>query len=133
MDLFSGAVFRRRRTTCFLIPNAKSYERMMSFNPHRIRAGRALDYLVQEHLMSRGIESCPEYSRDPVAAFRAANELKAAYGVSIVTGRTTLNDRPWFARVAEKRGVEVLAETLPLAICRLTLLKLQELTPYGSR
>ena len=66
----------------------------------------------------------PRYSTDLREAKKVVAYMKAAWRVTMVSGRTSVPGRPWFARIVTigDHGTEVLAETWPLAICRLALI-----------
>jgi hypothetical protein len=98
---------------------------MSDINPYDAQAGPELDRLVHEKVMGQTSEDPAAYSTDERAARRVLAKLKADFGRTVVTGRTSLRDKRWFARYETNAsdGTEVLAETLELAICRLALLR----------
>jgi hypothetical protein len=101
---------------------------MTELNPYRIPAGPELDALIHKHVMAEAAvaDACPRYSTVSAQARKVVAKLKASFAISVIFGETSLADRPWFARIRGKHGMEVLAETLPLAICRLALLGVRE-------
>jgi hypothetical protein len=105
----------------------------MDLNPYDADAGTELDALIHHFVTGKLTppEGCPRYSSDSVQARGVLAQLKSSYGISVVYGRTGLDNRVWFARVNSTRGAEVHAATLPLAICRLALLRGRELATKG--
>ncbi len=96
------------------------------FNPYEIPAGRELDaYIHHQILKSPLSRDYPRYSTDSLSADKLKRRIEADYGLGIVCGRSTLADKSWFARYEIDAGnpTEVLAETYPLAICRLAILR----------
>lgn len=98
---------------------------MSDINPYRLPAGADLDRLVQRQVMGLPLEQCPPYSTDEKAARQVLAKLRSACSKNIVVGKTSLRKTRWFARYETNPsdGTEVLAESLPLAICRLALLR----------
>ncbi len=98
---------------------------MSEVNPYQIAAGRELDQLIHVHFMEQTAQDVPPYSSEDKFARQVLSKLKASSGKTIVVGRTALRKKRWFARYESDAsdGTEVLAETLPLAICRLALLR----------
>jgi hypothetical protein len=94
-------------------------------NPYELPAGPDLDRLVHMEVMGGSAKACPPYSTDEKAARQVLAKLKSFPGRTVVTGRTALRRKRWFARYQSDAsdGTEVLAETLALAICRLALLR----------
>jgi hypothetical protein len=97
---------------------------MVGVNPYKVAAGPELDQMIHGRVM-RMEDQCPSYSTDEKAARRVLARLKSLTGRSIVVGRTALRKTQYFARYETdpSDGTEVLAETLPLAVCRLALLR----------
>jgi CxxC motif-containing protein (DUF1111 family) len=95
-------------------------------NPYQIAAGGELDKLVHQEVMGETGTTCPAYSADEKASRRVLAKLKATSTGTFVVGQTSLRKKTWFARYETDAsdGTEVLAETLPLAICRLALLRI---------
>jgi hypothetical protein len=100
---------------------------MTGLNPYRIPAGTELDALIHEHVMGNAPTGlpCPSYSTNKRDAARVEGRLRSFYRTVVISGKTELRDKPWFARYESdsRDGTEVLAETYPLAVCRLALLK----------
>lgn len=99
---------------------------MKGTNPYKLPAGRELDRLIDELLFENQSEGTnpPAYSTDDRAADKVKARLKSLGGHSVVTGTTRLREKPFFARydTGPSTSTEVLAETYPLAICRLAML-----------
>ena len=99
---------------------------MLTINPYTVAPGHDLDLLVHKlvlHAKPNG--HCPSYSTDDGAAETVRKALKKQFKTEIISGRTRLKGKTWFARYETNLsdGTEVLAETYPLAVCRLALLK----------
>lgn len=104
-----------------------------TFNPYEAPAGRDLDARVHVRFMREDTDpaSCPRYSTNMRDAREVLRRLRASYSRPVICGRTTLADRSWFVRAMtdSQRGTEVLAETLPLAICRLAVIRAAKAGP----
>lgn len=63
------------------------------------------------------------YSTNESAADKVKSRIKAVYGYPVHTGYTKTRPRKYFARFESgpSTSTEALADTLPLAICRLAL------------
>jgi hypothetical protein len=85
-------------------------------------AGPELDALVHRHCFSSEGEALA-YSTDERAAEKVRARVKSLFGYTVSTGETRLRTRRYFARLESgpSTATEVLAETSPLAICRLAL------------
>ena len=98
-------------------------------------AGRDLDARIHLRFMkeSTDLAACPRYSIEMREARKVLGRLKETYARPVVFGRTTLTDRMWFARAMtdSERGTEVLADSLPLAICRLALVQCARFASAG--
>lgn len=95
-------------------------------DPFHLPAGSELDAHIHHCFLKQALSrECPAYSTDAAAAEIVRKHLEREYRGRIVTGRTTMSKSPWFARYEIDRGnpTEVLAETYPLAICRLAVLR----------
>ena len=94
-------------------------------NPYQLPQGPDLDRLVHVQVMGRTDQNPPPYSTDEKAARQVLAKLRSTADRTVVTGRTALRKKRWFARYESDAsdGTEVLAETLALAICRLALLR----------
>lgn len=109
------------------------YERMISWaksiqelDPYRMPAGPDLDAVIHCHIIGHSPQQVPPcYSTDEREADKLRKIMEANYGVALMYGRTGIVEKAWFARYEIDPGnpTEVLAETYPLAICRLTLLR----------
>lgn len=100
---------------------------MRKENPYFMVAGADLDVMI--HLQVFGDKNhneCPLYSVNPSMAKRVQVKLINRFKIDIVTGETTLKipARRFFARweTGPSTSTEVLAESIPLAICRLAIL-----------
>ena len=96
---------------------------------YRIAAGPELDRIVHERVFpSASSASVPVYSTDEELARRVFRELKRRFDSTVVIGKTRSRQaKRYFARYGSdpSTSTEVLAETLPLAICRLAALRLR--------
>lgn len=98
-------------------------------NPYSIEAGPELDALIQHQVLKApSAHANPCYSTDSKAADSLRYIIESQYKNRFVTGTTNTYTRTWFARYEVQPGnpTEVLAETYPLAICRLALLRVME-------
>lgn len=99
-------------------------------NPYEVDVGRELDLLVHHFVMKQPKEdlSVPAYSTEMSDAKKVLAQLKSSYSTAVISGRTAITGRSWFARFASTstHGTEVLADSLPLAICRLALLVVEQ-------
>ncbi len=113
--------------TDLVAPEGSNMTRSGRSNPYEAPAGRDLDAWVHVSFMRETSDpaSCPRYSTEMREARAVLRRLRATYSRPVVCGRTTLADRSWFVRAMtdRHRGTEVLAETLPLAICRLAVIR----------
>jgi len=82
-----------------------------------------LDALIHERIFGES-NSPVSYSTSEKFTDRLKARIKASYGCRVVTGETQLRTRPYFARFESgpSTSTEVLAESIPLALCRLALL-----------
>ncbi len=98
-------------------------------NPYAFPAGTELDDIIHRKLFGKQSAdgAAPKYSTDEDEAAKVRARLKATYGKPIVVGRTRMQGRPHFARYDSdpSTATEVVAETEPLAACRLALLLLR--------
>jgi hypothetical protein len=98
-------------------------------NPYSFPAGPELDDLIHRGLFGANRENgrTPSYSTNPSESSRVRTRLKANYGHPIVVGQTRMATKRFFARYDSdpSTATEVLAETEPLAICRLALILLK--------
>lgn len=95
----------------------------MEMNPYTISPGPVLDSLIHQEVL--GLNGQPDrYSTDDRAAQKTYSFLRSALGRKLKCGHSQIRGKPWFARYENDAngGTEVLAETYPLAICRLALL-----------
>ena len=96
---------------------------------YRIPAGPELDRLVHEKVFeAKQPTDIPHYSSDDTLAKSVFKELKRQVDSSVVIGKTkSQHAKRYFARYGRdpSTSTEVLAETLPLAIYRLAVLRLR--------
>jgi hypothetical protein len=100
---------------------------LKDINPYRIDAGPELDAAIHQFVFGQADNGArPRYSLERNEAEKVAARLKADYGLGVVTGRTRLASKPWFARYENdpSTSTEVIAETESLAICRLALVRI---------
>jgi hypothetical protein len=94
-------------------------------NPYHAPASRELDAFIHHEVLKNGVtDQYPFYSTEEEAALQLMRLIERASGVKIVTGSSTVSNKPWFARYELDVGnpTEVLAEAFPLAVCRLVIL-----------
>jgi hypothetical protein len=91
-------------------------------NPYKAPPGPETDRAIHERFFGPAVSSFP-YSTDESAADKLKSRIKTIYGYPVQTGHTKTRPRKFFARFdsGPSTSTEVLAETLPLAICRLAL------------
>ena len=103
--------------------------RIKDANPYTLPAGPELDQLIHSRLFGKtdDADGAPAYSTDSSASAKVRSKLKSAYGHPIVVGQTRMAARKYFARYDSdpSTATEVLAETEPLAICRLAAILLK--------
>jgi hypothetical protein len=100
-----------------------------SSNPYRVAAGRDLDAYIHAEILKIGAtKGCPCYSTELKDAEALRRIIETKHKMKIVSGKT-LARKTWFARYEIDRGnpTEVHAETYPLAICRLVLLRVERI------
>ena len=98
---------------------------MSESDPYRARPGPTLDRAIHCEILQNGDgEPAPSYSIDENVAREFERTLRLIATAKIVSGRSRTKGRLWFARYEDdpSTATEVLAETYPLAICRLALL-----------
>lgn len=98
---------------------------MKGANPYKLPPGDELDILVHELLFSgTSINSRLPYSTNSRASEKVKTRLKVLFGHSVIVGKTQVKDKPFFARfdTGPSTSTEVIAQTAPLAICRLAVL-----------
>jgi hypothetical protein len=98
-------------------------------NPYAFPAGPELDELIHRKLFGQNNENekAPPYSTTRPDSSKVRSKLKSQYGHPIVVGQTRMASKRFFARYDSdpSTATEVLAETEPLAICRLALILLK--------
>lgn len=98
-------------------------------NPYSFPAGPELDEIIHRGLFGVKNENgrVPSYSTSAVELTKIRSRLKSNFGHPIVTGQTRMATKRFFARYDSdpSTATEVLAETEPLAICRLALILLK--------
>jgi hypothetical protein len=91
-------------------------------NPYKASPGPQTDRAIhRRYFVSDG--TVLPYSTDDEAAFKLRARIKVVYGYPVQVGETKTRPRQYFARFESgpSTATEVLAETLPLAVCRLGL------------
>jgi hypothetical protein len=94
-------------------------------DPYQAQPGETLDLAIHSQVFGvSGVDNCPPYSTDDKESNKVKRALKSEFGVTINTGKTQIRSKPYFARYGSdpSTSTEVVAETLPLAICRVALL-----------
>ena len=93
-------------------------------NPYKAPSGRELDSWIHVNLFRGDGSLAPLYSTDERAAEKVRARIKVLYGHRVETGTTRLRNTPFFARFESgpSTSTEALADSLPLAICRLALI-----------
>lgn len=92
-------------------------------NPYKAEPGQELDQAIHQNLFEGAPLNAPPYSTDEALAERIRSRLKDLYGYRVQIGRTRMKSPLYFARFESgaSTSTEVLAETLPLAVCRLAM------------
>jgi hypothetical protein len=101
--------------------------RIKQLNPYTLPPGQELDEMVHRRLFPKASDSPPAYSIDPAQSAKVRSKLKSLYGHPIITGQTRMGGpKKFFARYEPdpSTATEVLAESEPLALCRLAVLLL---------
>ena len=85
--------------------------------------GPEMDRAVHDQFFAGNGDVLP-YSTEESSAEKVRSRLKAMYKCPVLVGETKTRPRKYFARfdTGPSTATEVLAETQPLAICRLALL-----------
>jgi hypothetical protein len=93
-------------------------------NPYKAEPGVDLDRQIHQIFFPNNSSSPAPYSTDDKAAEKVRNRLKSLYRYPVVTGQTQTRPRHFYARFESgpSTSTEVLADTYPLAICRLALI-----------
>jgi hypothetical protein len=97
-----------------------------TFDPFHAPAGKELDAHIHYRILKQALTpECPRYSTDSEAAEILRRYIESAFGVRVVSGRTSTSKLPWFARYEIDQGnpTEVLGDTYPVVICRLAILR----------
>ena len=85
--------------------------------------------MIHARLFGKGdeVDKAPAYSTDASFGSKVRARLKSVYGHPIIVGQTRMAGRKHFARYDSdpSTATEVLAETEPLAICRLAAILLK--------
>jgi hypothetical protein len=95
-----------------------------TLNPYHVPPGPELDGYIHQVVLHE-IGPCPSYSSRTSDANLLKRWIEEKYDLKITIGKSTVSKKPWFARyeIDEGNPTEVLAETYPLVICRLVLLR----------
>jgi len=92
-------------------------------NPYQVEEGPELDQFLHRELFRAdpAIEAAPAYSTDLAASARVKARLRTINGYPVVVGRVSSRRLQYFARLDSdpSTATETIAETEPLAICRL--------------
>ena len=98
-------------------------------NPYTFPAGPELDAIIHRKLFGQNVEneSVPPYSTSPSDSSKVRSKLKSNFGHPIIIGQTRMTNKRHFARYDSdpSTATEVLADSEPLAICRLALILLR--------
>ncbi|MDX1951551.1 MAG: hypothetical protein SFY81_05170 [Verrucomicrobiota bacterium] len=89
-----------------------------------MQPGVELDRAIHTKLFGLVEDSIvPPYSTEEAEANKVKAKIKSLWGKPIVCGETRLRPKKWFARYDSdpSTSTEVLAESYPLAICRLAI------------
>lgn len=88
-------------------------------NPYTYPAGTDLDRLINQSLF-QSTENLA-FSTDHHSAEKVKSQISSLYGHRVVVGKTRIPGKRYFARfeTGPSTSTEVIAETYPLAICRL--------------
>jgi hypothetical protein len=99
-----------------------------SFNPYRAEPGPKLDEHIHQRLFPTNAATIPSYSTDKAASAKIAQQLQRKFGRKVVTGATRTRPVRYFARLDSdpSTAVEALADSAPLAICRLAAVVLRD-------
>jgi hypothetical protein len=129
--MFSSLPHRQMPETWIILePIVRRFRICLSFpasfmNPYRAEAGSELDAQIELQLFQNSRSGpVPPYSTSLEEGQQVLAKLRKDYGLRVTMGSTRLPNRPWFARYGSdpSTSTEVIAETLPLALCRLALL-----------
>jgi len=92
-------------------------------NPYKANAGADLDIRLHDYFFANTADQPLAYSTDEKAADKLRARMRSFYGYRVETGTTSLRHARFFARLESgpSTSTETLAETYPLAICRLAL------------
>jgi hypothetical protein len=92
-------------------------------NPYKADPSVELDNWLHDYFFKDGSSRPLAYSTDQAAAEKLRARLKSVYGHKVLTGTTRVRNAQFFARLESgpSTSTETLAETYPLAICRLAL------------
>lgn len=95
---------------------------MHGSNPYKAPSGSETDNAIHERFFGASYSLLP-YSTDESAAEKVKLRIKSIYGYPVQTGETKTRPRHFFARLESgpSTSTEALADSLPLAICRLAL------------
>lgn len=99
----------------------------IKLNPYTLPAGQELDEMVHRRLFAKEDGPIPAYSIDPAHSSKIRSKLKSLYGHPIITGQTRMPaNKRFFARYEPdpSTATEALAESEPLALCRLAAILL---------
>jgi hypothetical protein len=99
-------------------------------NPYQVEAGPELDEFLHRELFHAdpALTAAPPYSINHAESAQIKNRLRAIKGYPIVVGRVGTRRVQYFARLDSdpSTATEAIAETEPLAICRLAAVLLMK-------
>jgi len=101
---------------------AQARSLLHGYNPYKAISGPDTDRTIHEQFFNGNGELLP-FSTDEAAAEKLRSRLKAMFKHPVQVGKTKTHPIKFFARfdTGPSTSTEVLAETQPLAICRLAL------------
>jgi hypothetical protein len=101
-------------------------DRIKDVNPYTYPAGPELDLIIHRKLFGQESrnEHVPAYSTNVSESSKVRSRLKSNFGHPVIVGQTRMSGRRFFARYDSdpSTATEVLAESEPLALCRLALI-----------
>jgi hypothetical protein len=101
-------------------------DRIKDVNPYIFPAGPELDLIIHRKLFGQESQDqrVPPYSTNTAESSKVRSRLKSNFGHPVVVGQTRMSGRRFFARYDSdpSTATEVLAESEPLALCRLALI-----------
>ncbi|MBI4657813.1 MAG: hypothetical protein HY735_03000 [Verrucomicrobia bacterium] len=99
---------------------------MENVSPYGVSASGELDAWIHVRVLRNPPSPVyPAYSTNPDEATRLRKAFEERFGLRVTIGRTQIKEASWFARYETDLGnpTEVIADTYPLAMCRLAVLR----------